>query len=478
MNLNNERIIWHDEKTHGIIHKKVIQTRKITNYRVSINDSEIFLKDIDDIVVLNQHRVSHSSYTGTSYGRYTRAGFGNSSHDSQTIGDVAFIYHGQPQIIFRQIGDPHGVVKLAMLAKKTILAEQNEERISRKFYSPDLKWKLKSPMVDLNLIDHPEYDIELNEFPGKDYNKMVIHPLQAGNCIEFRNKKNKNYSGYLLESKNLVAAPRILPKEKNVQLLELTVEVDKTLRLLVSVQDKFAQEIIDKIQKLRQLENSNFWTKSNLTYSTDNGQKKTVEIFPLVPFLADDEEIIWYNMETGKGESNNKTVKLLQAITKFRIFEHNYYTTMSKMMLLSDLKEPIIMNQKTKTFGTASIGTLTRTRQPISDVEANNMSSKTVGDVVFMKEGKPFITFSQVSKPDEVVRVAQDTKAQIFPLPRNLNKTSKSKIITCLHCNTVNPAGAKFCNMCSSKLSSSCSKCGNDNPDGTAFCNECGFALA
>lgn len=68
-------------------------------------------------------------------------------------------------------------------------------------------------MVDLNLIDHPEYDIELNEFPGKDYNKMVIHPLQAGNCIEFRNKKNKNYSGYLLESKNLVAAPRIQRKK-------------------------------------------------------------------------------------------------------------------------------------------------------------------------------------------------------------------------------------------------------------------------
>lgn len=85
MNLDNERIIWHDEITHGIIHKKVIQTRKITNYRVLINSSEIFLKDVDDIAVLNQHRVSHSSYSGTSTGRYSRVGFGNSSHDIQTI---------------------------------------------------------------------------------------------------------------------------------------------------------------------------------------------------------------------------------------------------------------------------------------------------------------------------------------------------------------------------------------------------------
>jgi hypothetical protein len=241
------------------------------------------------------------------------------------------------------------------------------------------------------------------------------------------------------------------------------------------------QEIIDKIQKLRQILNGNLWTKSNITYTADNDQKKTVEIFPFVPFFAEDEEIIWYNLQTGKGDSNNKIARRLQAITSFRVLEYNYETTASKMMLLSDLEELIVMNQKKKTFGNISIGTLARTRSAISDAGEDNMSNKIVGDVIFMKDGKPFITFSQVSKPDEVVMIAQDTKGQFFPTVRNLDldqRSAKLSTIACLHCNALNPAGSKFCNMCSSKLLSSCSKCGKDNQAGRAFCNTCGFALA
>jgi len=266
-----------------------------------------------------------------------------------------------------------------MIAKKTVDAEERKERTSQ-FYSPDWKWQLKYAMVDHKLIEHPEYDIELLKPLNRDYNKMVIHPLEAGNCIEFRNKKNKNYSGYTVEVKNLVAKPRILLKEKEGRLLELTVERDRTFTLIFSTDGKYMQEIIDKIQRLRQILNGNLWTKSNITYTADNDQKKTVEIFPFVPFFAEDEEIIWYNLQTGKGDSNNKIARRLQAITRFRVLEYNYETTASTMTLLSDLEELIVMNKKKKTFGNISIGTLARTRSAISDAGEDNMSNKIVGD--------------------------------------------------------------------------------------------------
>ena len=47
-------------------------------------------KDIDDVVVMNQHRVSQSNYTGTSYGRYACFGTGSTQSRSKTVGDIVF----------------------------------------------------------------------------------------------------------------------------------------------------------------------------------------------------------------------------------------------------------------------------------------------------------------------------------------------------------------------------------------------------
>ena len=49
------------------------------------NDSGVLLKDINDIVVMNQHRISQSQYTGTSTGRSARVSFGSSRSTSKTI---------------------------------------------------------------------------------------------------------------------------------------------------------------------------------------------------------------------------------------------------------------------------------------------------------------------------------------------------------------------------------------------------------
>ena len=48
----------------------------------------------------------------------------------------------------------------------------------------------------------------------------------------------------------------------------------------------------------------------------------------------------------------------------------------------------------------------------------------------------------------------------------------------CPQCQIDNPAGAKFCNECGSRLELACSQCRQVNPPGSKFCNECGYSLA
>ena len=50
--------------------------------------------------------------------------------------------------------------------------------------------------------------------------------------------------------------------------------------------------------------------------------------------------------------------------------------------------------------------------------------------------------------------------------------------MACISCGTDNPAGAKFCNGCGSKLAAGCPTCGSQNGPGARFCNECGSPLA
>jgi len=122
MNSNAEEVIWSFPITKGFFKKTVVQERQITNLRVIQGEGYIGLSLLDDIVVMNQHRVSDSSYTSVGGGRYSpRIGTGKST--SRTVGDVAFIHKGKPFFIFYQIPDPQGVARLAKAARKRLLED-------------------------------------------------------------------------------------------------------------------------------------------------------------------------------------------------------------------------------------------------------------------------------------------------------------------------------------------------------------------
>jgi uncharacterized paraquat-inducible protein A len=111
------------------------------------------------------------------------------------------------------------------------------------------------------------------------------------------------------------------------------------------------------------------------------------------------------------------------------------------------------------------------------------MSSKIIGDITFIANKETFMTFSKVSNPEEIVRLARYSKEQYFslntneetekeagddgtqtqiPKENNTNATNEKGLV-CSKCMNSNPKDSAFCNKCSSKLINACQKCGNIN---------------
>jgi len=131
--LGPEYTIWKNDITTGIIHKRVVETQIITNYKVIQNQTSVSLNDLDDIIVMNSHRESQSQRAG-----YYARGFGTSygTGRGKTVGDVVFMYVGRPVIIFHQIADPSGVCRLAKTARKSLVtaikqAEKAEAKLKK-----------------------------------------------------------------------------------------------------------------------------------------------------------------------------------------------------------------------------------------------------------------------------------------------------------------------------------------------------------
>src|SRR5687768_13520472 len=47
----------------------------------------------------------------------------------------------------------------------------------------------------------------------------------------------------------------------------------------------------------------------------------------------------------------------------------------------------------------------------------------------------------------------------------------------CVHCQTENPEGSKFCSQCGAPLQVLCQNCHHGNRPGSKFCSECGQPL-
>lgn len=123
-------------------------------------------------------------------------------------------------------------------------------------------------------------------------------------------------------------------------------------------------------------------------------------------------------------------------------------------------------------------------------------TSHTVGNIVFINDGQPIITFRGITDPSGLARIAKaamkdikyayaeydKTRKQAEKVSLKENNTtqadSEQSVVVCPVCKNPISKGSKFCNNCGANLQSLCSKCGYNNQEGAKFCSNCGLALS
>jgi hypothetical protein len=129
-----ERILWHKETTHGLLHKDVVLEEAITNRRCVKFDTvnkkvtaQIGITHWPEVVIMNLHRVNDSLGGGVfltprMFGLPGLGGFGLYGGPRRGVlkvfGDVSFLSEGKVIMTFENVKDPQGVKQLVEALKR------------------------------------------------------------------------------------------------------------------------------------------------------------------------------------------------------------------------------------------------------------------------------------------------------------------------------------------------------------------------
>lgn len=305
-------------------------------------------------------------------------------------------------------------------------------------------------MFDERLVRRFEFPIELVRYidgmPNHTLNKLVIHPIEVGNKLEFRGESGTNFLipvGNIVEV-NTTDQTRGKFDRKNL-LIEIEFKSDNVQSLAFNVEDNYIESILTKTLKPQEAE---YWDTVELQYIMD-GNVVNTKLYYTPPFLSDGEELLWANVKT-EG-INYKHLRWLEALTNFRAIYYDFDKHECGRIPLNFVDDVTVKNRQDSTgrFGefTAASG-----KWGVSE-------GGKVGDVWFMKDGNPFVTFSRVSNPDGIADLARAVIKKLFAPVR----TRKAQLPM---------AGEK-----PAVTDYKCSYCGNINPEGSLYCSKCGYAL-
>jgi hypothetical protein len=131
-----ERILWHRDLTHGLIHKEATFEEAVTNKRCLRYDvsnkrvvAQVGLDSMPEVVIMNVHRVNDSlgggifltprmlGLPGLPVGVYGGPRRGN----LKIFGDVSLLVSGNIVMTFENIKDPQGLKQLIQALKRAHL---------------------------------------------------------------------------------------------------------------------------------------------------------------------------------------------------------------------------------------------------------------------------------------------------------------------------------------------------------------------
>ncbi len=323
------------------------------------------------------------------------------------------------------------------------------------------------PIFDEKLVKRFEYDINIIRYidgqPNKILDKLVIHPIEVGNRFEFKSKDDASASLYIpIEDITEVNTPEqtdAMPEKKDLLLeIEFKDSQGSKKTIAFNMQDKHIEAIL--VKTLKPME-QNYWDAVELEYILD-GMPKTTQLYYKTPFLSDGEELLWEN--TKIEGIVNKHLRWMEALTNFRAIYYDFDKHESGRIPLSLVDDVIVRNKRTASESNR-FGTFTPYANNFSISETTNHDSRTTGDVFFVRNGNPIVTFMQVSDPHRLARLAKAVISQLFSSVKS-SKTQLPMVGESVRQVKTNEVGEPIC-----------SYCGIVNQIGSKFCSTCGFAL-
>ena len=365
---------------------------------------------------------------------------------------------------------------------------------------------ISRPMVSLEKLRIRTYEIEIlesieqetgncNKIANVEY--LEIQPIELSHMLVFCDGRRKPRLGINIRDiddiKVYSVTKGLFNKREDLLIEVIYSDSQNRKRYIVrfDVDDQYADEIVRNTLSLKKLESdATYWTHRSLTFTTDSGQKNTIDIYPLTPFLATGEEILW---QTLKADVNDKKKKVIwiDAVTNYRIFQYSYDQHNGSVILFPSVEDIKISNELRAT----GFGEYNSSSPYLTGIQPSGGTGIS-GDVVFYSNGSAWVTFNQVNDPETlstVVRTLNQRGAGTFIGNGDGRKTETSPeaeitstpsggtpqgSLLCTKCgSSSNPPNSKFCNQCGMPLSTSCAKCGQPNPPEALFCGQCGSKL-
>ncbi len=317
------------------------------------------------------------------------------------------------------------------------------------------------PMFDEKLVKRFEYDIDIIKYidgqPNKTLDKLVIHPIEVGNRLEFKSTNDSSISFFIpIDDITEVNTPEQIegsPEKKDLLLeIEFKDSQGNKKSIAFNVSDKYIEEVL--VKTLKPMEQK-YWDAVDLRYNL-GGTIKTTQLYYKTPFLSDEEELLWIN--TKMEGIINKHLRWLEALTNFRALYYDFEKHECGRIALSFADDVIVKNEG-RTSESNQFGTFTGSGIAFTGTEMDKRyaNRRKIGDVLFMRDGKPIVTFVQVSDPHEVANLAKAVIEQLFTplktgktrqLPMAGVRTRGTDDSVCAYCGNVNPSGSEFCSKC------------------------------
>jgi hypothetical protein len=396
-----------------------------------------------------------------------------------------------------------------------VLPEKSEKHEE---FNSILKLNTKSPpskpIIGPSLLEIPKYKIEFvlgtDDKSHNELDTMEVRPIELDASILFYNSKSKE--GPLLPILSIidikvVSQTRGIFRKREESMVEISFNNRDNEKKIIKIdlKDKQIDEFLQHVKTIQnKLQNNDILrTSSLLNFKTETGLISSVEIYPMIPFLFQGEEIVWKNIITKEGFDGGKKISWLDLVTNYRIFQYDYINHKGNFILIDEIVDTVVNNLRqlsdSITFKTQDISNYS-----ISGHRDNKIQKGTIGDIVVIDDKKMHITLKNVRDPNELAGVIESIKKQrnfsvknIIPsIPigetisdidkdkkynnkEKLTSTLQSDAIICGNCSKKNILNSKFCIKCGQKLNipNKCNKCNQPNVIDALFCNMCGNKL-